>query len=93
MLNKIIITMRNVENIGRFFGYLIAVTVVILFNPLFSTLLGVIGGWFVGLFFSDTILGFLQQIGIKGLAMWQVGAVLGFVSGFFRTALQFKNKK
>ena len=48
-----------------------------------STLTGAIIGWFVGLFFGKAILGVLACIGIKGFSMWQIGATIGFVGGFF----------
>ncbi len=49
----------------------------------FSTLFGAVLGWFVGLFFGKAILGVLACIGIKGFSMWQIGATLGFIGGFF----------
>ena len=52
---------------------------------LLATLTGALTGWIVGWLFSETILGFLATLGIKGIAMWQFGAVLGFVGGFFKT--------
>lgn len=56
-------------------------------------LLGVLGGalvgWVVGWFFTETITaGFLVfGVDISSLAMWQVGAFLGFVSGFFKSTV------
>ena len=58
---------------------------------LLNTLVGIFVGWVVGLFFSETILSIFAMLGIKGVAMWQVGAFLGFVGGFFRTTVT--NKK
>jgi len=57
-----------------------------------GTLIGAFMGWFVGLFFSKTILGILAAIGIEGFKMWQIGAFLGFVSGFFREVVSIKTK-
>jgi membrane protein YqaA with SNARE-associated domain len=51
---------------------------------LFSTLAGAIVGWIVGWFFGDTILGIMNQLGVHNIAMWQLGAFLGFVGSFFR---------
>lgn len=51
----------------------------------FGTLAGAISGWVVGLFFGDTILGIINQLGVKSVAMWQFGAFLGFVGGFLKT--------
>jgi hypothetical protein len=52
---------------------------------IFSTLMGALAGWVVGLFFSETILGILSQLGIRNIAMWQFGAFMGFVGGFLKT--------
>lgn len=48
-------------------------------------LLGAFAGWVVGLVFGETILGIAAQLGIKDVEMWQLGAFLGFVSGFLKT--------
>ena len=58
-----------------------------------NVLIGAISGWAVGLFFGDTILGILSQIGIYGFSMWQVGAFMGFVAGFFTKLISFNTKK
>ena len=50
-----------------------------------NALLGAGVGWVVGWFFSDTILGIFAALGVKGFAMWQMGAFLGFVGSFFRS--------
>lgn len=52
-----------------------------------ATVFGAIGGWFIGLFFGNTILGILSQLGVHNVAMWQFGAFLGFVGGFFKTSV------
>jgi hypothetical protein len=57
----------------------------IFFFVVLGTLMGAFSGWVVGLFFSDTILGIANQLGIKGIAMWQFGAFMGFVGGFLKT--------
>lgn len=46
------------------------------------TLLGAVVGFIVGLFFSSPILGFFSQLDLN-VTMWQLGATLGFISGFF----------
>ena len=58
---------------------------------LISTLFGAFAGWVVGLFFGKTILAFFAALGITGFKMWQIGAVLGFVGGFFRNSISVKN--
>ena len=57
----------------------------------FGTLIGALSGWVVGLFFGDTILGILACLGITGFKMWQIGAFLGFVGGFFKSSLSSSN--
>lgn len=62
--------------------------------PILGVLFGAFAGWVVGLFFAETILGFLARMGmdIAGLAMWQVGAALGFIGGFFKATLSTKGE-
>jgi len=59
---------------------------IMLFSIL-GTLFGAIGGWIVGLFFSNTITGVLASAGITGVKVWELGAFLGFMSGFFRSTV------
>lgn len=64
--------------------------------PVISTLFGAVIGWVVGLFFGKAILGVLACIGIKGFSMWQIGAALGFIGGFFTRKVNindFRSKK
>lgn len=62
--------------------------------PLLGVLGGAFSGWLVGLFFDDTIRMVLSHFGLdmKGIALWQLGATLGFVGGFFRS-YQSNNSK
>ena len=60
-------------------GYLLAIII----SPLTSTIGGAFTGWLVGLFFKRPILGILESLGLKQWKLWEVGAFLGFVSGFF----------
>ena len=57
----------------------------LLCTMLASTITGAIIGWSVGLFLDGTILGIFAALGISGFKMWQIGAFLGFVGGFFRS--------
>ena len=52
-----------------------------------GTLLGGMAGWIVGLFFTDIIMNILNRFGVDtmGMSLWQLGATLGFFSGFFKT--------
>ena len=57
-----------------------------------TTLCGAVAGWFVGLFFGDAILYTLSEMGLHNITMWQLGATLGFVSGFLKTRVECKTK-
>lgn len=74
---------------------LVSAVVVLVFLTIFgcilSTLAGGISAWIVGLFFEDTILGVFATLGIKGLSMFQIGAFLGFVAGFFKSCVNYKS--
>lgn len=54
--------------------------------PFLSVLAGAFVGWAVGLFFEQTIMTTIARTGanIKGLQMWELGAMLGFIGGFIR---------
>lgn len=64
------------------FGIVLLVIIVVILG----TLMGGVAGWIVGLFFTDTIMNTLNRIGVDtmGMTMWQLGATLGFISGFFK---------
>lgn len=80
--------MNNSLAISAIFGLVFLA----IFGCILSTLAGGISAWLVGLFFEKTILGVLATLGIKGLTMFQVGAFLGFIAGFFRPAVNVKSK-
>lgn len=58
-----------------------------------GTLFGAVAGWIVGLFFGDTILGILAQLGVRNITMFQLGAFLGFVGGFLKTKVTAEVKE
>ena len=58
---------------------------------LMRTIVGALAGWIVGWFFGNTLLAIANQLGIHKVATWQLGAALGFVSGFFD--YRFSNPK
>ena len=76
-------------------GALMAVglMMLIIVMVILGTFFGGIAGWIVGLFFTDTIMNTLNRIGVDtmGMTMWQLGATLGFVSGFFKSTKVQKN--
>ena len=67
-------------------GKLLILVAFMFLGCVLGTLCGAFAGWIVGLFFGKTILAFLATLGITGFNMWQIGAVLGFVGGFFRSS-------
>lgn len=78
-----------------FAGALMAIGLVMLIivMVILGTLFGGIAGWIVGLFFTDTIMQTLNRVGVDtmGMTMWQLGATLGFISGFFKSTKVQKN--
>ena len=58
-----------------------------------STLLGAFTGWLVGL--TPLGAGVMKiWVGLTGIEcdLWELGAFLGFISGFFRSILNFGDK-
>lgn len=70
------------------------VAAVIFFLPCMGVLFGAFSGWVVGLFFEETVMGFLGRVGFNtaGFEMWQVGAVMGFLGAFLKTSVTSNNK-
>lgn len=65
--------------------------VVVFIISIIGTLFGAITGWLVGLVFDDAILHVLSALHIYGVTMWETGAFLGFVGGFFRNVATAKS--
>lgn len=57
-----------------------------------SACFGALAGWTVGLLFGNTILGVLAQLGLHGVALWQLGATCGFFGSFLRTSTTVRPK-
>lgn len=59
----------------------------IFFLCILGTIGGIFGGWVVGLFFTDLIIGTIARTGIDtaGLAVWHIGGTLAFVGSFFKS--------
>lgn len=64
---------------------------ILLLIPL-RTLAGALCGWVVGWFLGETILDFASQAGFHNLAVWQLGACLGFIGGFLHTKVSIKKE-
>ena len=56
---------------------------------LWGTVLGAVVGWTVGLVFDGTMRLLSQALGIDA-APYQLGAMFGFIGGFFRASLEVK---
>lgn len=66
----------------------VGLVLLVMLLVILGTLFGGIAGWIVGLFFTDTIMSTLDAFGVETfeLSMWQLGATLGFISGFFKSS-------
>lgn len=82
------------EALGKFVLGFTAVLGLMVLMPVLGVLFGAFSGWAVSLFFNDTVLGFLARIGVdtNGLALWQVGAAMGFLGGFLKTSFHQSKK-
>ena len=69
----------------KFFGGAVAVIGGIFFLIILGTLMGGFAGWVVGLVFVDTIASLKQFLGLA-VTNFELGAMLGFVGGFFRSS-------
>ncbi len=76
------------ETLGKLFGAAFTFAGFMFVACIMSTLFGALSGLVVGWCFGDTILSFFAAIGIGGLKMWQIGATLGFIGGFFRSSVK-----
>jgi hypothetical protein len=55
-------------------------------HPIVTTFFGALGAWTIGIFFEDTIRETLGALGLNvPVTMWQMGATLGFLGGFFKS--------
>lgn len=77
----------------KFFGGVVITIGGLFFLIVLNTLMGSLAGWVVGLFFGDTILGILGQLGVHNIVMWQYGAFMGFTGGFLKTKVTAEVKK
>lgn len=61
--------------------------VLFLIAPLIGIVVGAFAGMVVGWVFDDTMALLAKLIGAPGTPAWQLGAMLGFVAGFFRSSV------
>lgn len=78
--------MSSASTGAQVLGALALIVLAIFLVPLLGILVGAFAGWVVGLFFPGTV-GLVGSAIAGGatLPAWQVGAILGFVGGFFKT--------
>lgn len=84
------------DTFSNFIGGAILFVAAIFFAVILGTAFGALAGWVVGIFFSETILGILGQLGIHNITMWQFGAFMGFIGGYMKTKVsssEFKKSK
>lgn len=55
-------------------------------GALLNTLVGAFAGWVVGLVFDDSMRLLAEVLNVKA-APYQLGAIFGFIGGFFRSSL------
>lgn len=67
-------------------GSFVTLGSIVFVAPLVGVLVGAFSGWVVGLFFGHTFLHIFAALGITGVKMYQMGAFLGFVGGFFKNS-------
>ena len=69
------------------------VGIALFLGALLSTLGGAFAGWVVGMFWPHTMAILLAKLGLAGVQMWQLGAMLGFVGSFFRSSTSSSSSK
>lgn len=73
----------------------IAGVFLIFIGAILGTLAGALGGYIVQMFFASWIVGGLHQLGFSlasESAVWQLGALFGFMGGFFRSSVSTTSK-
>lgn len=58
----------------------------LLFATTIGACLGAMSGYFVGWLFDETSVKVLTHAGLQSFEMWEVGATLGFLSGFIKSS-------
>lgn len=63
-----------------------SIFLLIFLSPIIGVFTGALAGYLVGLVFTDSVMHSLNAFGVdtNNLTMWQLGAMLGFIGGFFR---------
>ncbi len=70
----------------KIFGGGVLVIGALFLTIILGTLMGGVAGWTIGLVFTDTIAALKQALGLA-VTDFELGAMLGFVGGFFRASV------
>lgn len=76
----------------RTFEVLLQMFVALFLLPILGILMGIIGGWVANLLFGKVLLEALAACGIEGIALWKLGALIGFIAVFFSNNTSSQNK-
>lgn len=71
------------ETVTKVVAGITAFVVLLFVAPLFGIAFGAFGGWAVGLFYPNTLHLLGHRLGLD-VPPWQLGAMFGFVGGFFK---------
>lgn len=63
---------------------LVAVAAIVFVAPLLGFLGGAFSGWVVGVTFPNTMADLIAALHLT-VAPWQLGGILGFIGGFFKS--------
>jgi uncharacterized membrane protein len=89
MVNRYTSTSSSGNEAAGILLTMLGIVALVLLLPIVGTCIGAFCGYVVGLVFPEAIIDTLSRLGMRtqGLEMWQLGACLGFIGGFFRTSV------
>jgi hypothetical protein len=73
-------------------GSALLIAAILFVMPLFGIGFGAFAGWIAGLFYGHTLHLLAHRLGLD-VEPWQLGAMLGFVGGFFKTTTTCSSSK
>lgn len=74
------------QALAAILGATILIAVAIFVGCLAGAAVGALAGWIVGLVFDESMIHFAKMLGTTA-EPYQIGAILGFIGGFFRPAV------
>lgn len=75
------------ETLIKVFGGIVLTIGGVFFLIIFGTLFGGVAGWVIGMVFDQTIDALKVWASLEDVTDFQLGAMLGFVGGFFRASV------